>query len=402
MTRVTRSRSRILRGTHSGSVVRTYPPNPAAFPTETYTYMSGDLSKEYCDDSFGTPWIDTQFAVAKGVCPRVSISGVRYLFGLVYTSTDVPLQSGVCLLMREPYNYTYFIRDPLNDSALTQMALANMNPNRPVADLGVDLLELREIPELLRDATELLSHLPGSRTHSAKANIVAQFGILPIIRDVVALFDFVNVVDRREKYLRELSSGFKRIKRKLTEEAWDAISPAQVPFPPLSDDQSATNAAYVSCHATRSYWFTARAKLVCPLTEREIHSLSARIAYGVDTITAKQLWELIPWSWLIDWFSTTGDLMAAYRGGLKWQWEALNLMYSTTYDMSIIYPFPRSGFNYTPSHPQGKCTVKIRRNPVYNAIPQWRIPYLNFSQVSILLSLATIRINWRKVQYLLP
>jgi len=300
--------------------------------------------------------------------------------------------------MREPFSYTnYFGRAPLSDIALTQMALANMNPNRPVADIGVDLLELRELPELLRDATDLLRHLPGGRKHSAKANIVAQFGLLPIIRDVMTLFDFANEVDKREKYLRELSSGYKRIKRKLTEEEWTTFSPAQIPWPATAEDNLVTNAAIVRCEATRTYWFSARAKLICPLTERDIRSISAKIVYGVHTITAKQLWELIPWSWLIDWFTTTGDLMAAYRGGLKWQWEALNIMYSTTYNTFLEIPLVRSGFTVTPRHPQGKATVKERRMPVLFGMPVWKIPYLSFSQISILLSLTTLRVNTHKL-----
>jgi len=355
------------------------------------------MSREYCEDSVGTPWADSAMQISKGTCPRVSLSGTRNLSGFFdYQSVNVPLSPGVMNLMREPFAYSnWFGRDPLSDIALTQMALANMNPNRPDADIGVSLLELRELPGLLKDGTEILAKLPGSRKHAAKANVVAQFGIRPIISDLVKLFNFVEIVDRREKYLRELSSGYKRIKRKLTEEEWDGIAPAQVPWDPLADNQTSTNVAYVTSHATRTYWFTARAKLQCPLTEREIKDLSAAISYGLHTITAKQLWELVPWSWLIDWFSTTGDLLAAYRGGLKWQWEALNLMYSTTYDMTMMFPFVRSGFTVTPRTPNGRATVKIRRNPILFGLPIWRMPYLTFSQVSILLSLATIRISRR-------
>jgi len=395
MTRVSRTRSRTLRGSYSGSVVRTCPPYPTVFPPETTVVTTGNMSMEYSEDFVGTPWTDSAMRISKGICPRISISGARTLGGIfVYTTNNAPLQSGPQSLMRDPFSYTnYFGRDPISDIALTQMALANMNPNRPVADIGVSLLELRELPELLRDGTDILAHLPGPRRHSAKANIIAQFGIRPIISDLVKLFDFVNAVDRREKYLRELSSGYKRIKRKLTEEEWDATAPDQVPWDPLVDNDTPTNKCQISCHGTRTYWYTARAKLICPLTEREIKDLSAAIAYGLHTITAKQLWELVPWSWLVDWFATTGDLLAAYRGGLKWQWEALNLMYSTTYYMTMYFPNPRSGFTITPLNPNGKATVKVRRNPILFGLPVWRMPYLTFSQVSILSSLAILRIR---------
>jgi hypothetical protein len=278
------------------------------------------------------------------------------------------------------------------------MAIANMNPNRPEADIGVDLLELRELPELLRDATNLIRHSdanhrpPSDIKRLAKAHIVAAFGINPIIRDLITLFDFAKAVDRREKYLRELSSGFKRIKRRLTEEEWDGVAPSQLAWHTLVDNDGSTNRATLSCHGTRTYWYTARAKLICPLTEREIKDLSAAITYGVHTITAKQLWELVPWSWLIDWFTTTGDLLAAYRGGLKWQWEGLNIMYKTDYYMTVVFPNPRSGFTITPLNPNAKAVTKTRVTPLLVPYPQWRMPYLTVAQLSILSALAIIKL----------
>lgn len=399
MSRTARVRSRVLRGSFSGSIVRTYPPNPTAIPTTTTTVTSTELKKEYCSDSIGTPRSDGLLDVKMGVTPRISISGVRTQSGLVYTSTDVPMLAPVQILTREPWNYlSYFGRSPLSDITLTQMALANMNPNRPDADLGVSILELRELPSLLRDATDLLRAAEGNRPPSnikrhAKAQLIAGFGLNPIIQDLIVLWNFAKAVDRREKYLRELSVGFKRIKRKLTTEEWDGIAPVQVPWHPNVDESTSTNKCYVSSHAIRTYWFTARAKLICPLTEREIKDLSAYITFGLHTITAKQLWELIPWSWLLDWFSTTGDLLAAYRGGLKWQWEGLNLMYSTTYYMTVQFPNPRSGFTITPLNPNAKATVKIRRIPVLFGLPDWKIPYLTGGQWSILSSLAILKIR---------
>lgn len=394
MTRTARTRSRVLRGSFSGSCVRTYPPNPTAIPPQTYTYTSGNLKTEYCEDWVGLPRVDSSLNVKLGVAPRISLSGIRTQSGLVFTSTEVPLSATPQLIFQEPWRYeSYFGRTPINDAALTQMALANMNPNRPDIDLTVSIAELRELPELLRDATHILTKLPGSTKHSARANIVAQFGMAPIIRDVLTLFKFAELVDKREKYLRELSSGFKRIKRKLTEEEWDGIAPIQtLCFGAVPDESSTTNRCIITSHAKRRYWFTARAKLVNPISEREIRSISKAVSSGTYTLTAQQLWNLVPWSWLVDWFSTTGDLLAAYRGGLKWQWEGLNLMYETTYYMTMQFPNPRSGFTITPLNPNAKATVKIRRLPAVSVYPQWRIPYLTFRQVSILLSLAILRV----------
>lgn len=400
MSRTARFRSRTLRGSYSGSIVRTYPPNPIAIPPQTTVVTSINLGEEVCQDYVGTPWADTTLTLYRGMAPKVVVNGVRSLSGFVYTTSGIPLDSSIMAYMRSPYSYaSYFGRTPLDAITLTQMALANMNPNRPEADIGVDLLELREIPELLRDATDLLRHSRQDRqSSSAKAVVVAGFGIEPIIRDVISLFEFTRLVDKREKYLRELSSGFKRIKRKLTEEEWYGASPYGLAFSAVADENTSTNRArVVTSKATRTYWFSARAKLLDPISERDLRRLAAEVTYGVNTITAQQLWNIVPWSWLIDWFSTTGSLMAAYRGGLKWEWKALCLMHRTDYYMTVEFPSLRSGFTVTPLHPDSHATVKVRLNPVLFGLPVWRMPYLGPSQLSILFSLATLKIKGFRV-----
>lgn len=272
------------------------------------------------------------------------------------------------------------------------MAIANMNPNRPDVDLPVSILELRELPQLLRDGLSILN-AKGSPAHgSARALLVAQFGIAPIIRDLVSLFDFAKSVDQRETYLRELSRGSKRIKRKLHEEFWDGVSTGHVAFHSSADNLSASNKIDLRGTMSRKYWFTARASLLDPPPTRELRSLSSDIVLGINTISAQQLWNLVPWTWLLDWFTGTGTLLGAYRGGLKWQWSHLNVMYETDYKISGSFPSPRAGFDYSPQEPESHAVTKFRTQPSVSIYPQWRMPYLKASQWSILSSLAILKI----------
>jgi hypothetical protein len=394
MTRASRTRSRIKYVSSSGSVVRTYPPNPSLYPpTVVGTVGPHTLGSEVVSDYVGPPWIDSPFTKKEGKCPRILLNGTRTQTGFVYTSTNLPMNSGACTLyMSEPYNHANFTLAPIAGSTLAAMAMANMNPNKPDIDFPVSILELRELPQLLKDALYIRRFPARAGKKSAKANLMAQFGVLPIARDLLTLFNFAQAVDNREKYLRSLSAGKKRIKRKLTAESWDRYVYDLVPWHPLADNQTSTNKFHIHGHMNRDYWFTARAQLLDPPSERELRSVSERIASGTDTITATQIWNLIPWTWLIDWFFDTGTLLQAYRGGLKWQYEGLNVMYKTTYDMTGTFPNVRTGFMVSWQKPCARAWTLERIQPVVSIYPTFRIPYLTGRQWSILLSLACIKL----------
>jgi hypothetical protein len=272
------------------------------------------------------------------------------------------------------------------------MAVANANPNRPDVDLLVSIAELRELPYLLRDASGIAHGVVNRANKSAKANLMAQFGVLPILSDVIKLFDFAKSVDARETYLRELSAGKRRFKRKLLVENWGVIVPDLVPFTSTADNQLSTNKCTISADITRTFWYTMRASLLDVLSERDIQELAPQLLLGLNTVTAKQLWELVPWSWLIDWFSNTGSILAAYRGGLRWSWSDLNIMYQTDYKMSASFPNIRPGFTISPIVPTSHPVSKNRIQPSVSIYPSWRIPYLTGRQWSILSSLLVLRL----------
>lgn len=384
MTRVTRTRSRILRGAGVGTIVRT--PVPLSNPTVT----SATMGEERCTDWVGAPWVDTPFSHDRGVAPRVTLNGTRTLSGLTYQSIDVPMDNSPLNYLVKPWFYSTFTRSI--PPGLAAMAVGNANPNRPDVDLPVSILELRELPSLLRDASGIAHGVVSRVNKSAKANLMAQFGVLPILMDVIALTKFAKSVDARETYLRELSAGKRRFKRKLLVENWQVVVPNLIPFSSVADNQTSTNKATVSADITRTFWYTMRASLLDVLSEREIQDLAPQLLLGLNTVTAKQLWELTPWSWLIDWFSATGDILAAYRGGLRWEWSNLNVMYKTDYRMSVSFPNVRAGFTINPLVPTSHPVSKNRIQPSVSIYPTWRIPYLTGRQWSILSSLLVLRL----------
>lgn len=391
MARVARSRSRTNSVTSTGSLKRYI---GAVFVDDT-PYGPFSLT-ETNSDFHGSPWSDSTFIHFRLSHPHTSLSGSRVQGGVTYITTNSPLWGAVGPFLNSLATQDAVIMPGAYSTAqLGQMAIANANPNRPVIDLPVSIVELRELPELLRDTGRVLLNLPKNLKHAAKANLAAQFGWGPLISDLKDSLNFVQQVDAREKYLRKLNSSKPvRIHRKIGEQKWQ-YSSIKIPFNTTSENSS-QNTSTVKILITNTNWYSVRARLTVSLSEREIQSNAFDAVLGLTHggIHAAQIWELLPWSWLIDWFTTTGSILAAYRGGLPFSYEGLNLMTRTDYEIHIVFHNGiRNGFTVTHSNPQGKA-VRQKRTPVASIwnIPEFRLPYLSASQYSILASLATLRL----------
>lgn len=393
MVRAHRVRSRILRMSQSGYTKRTATGTPDAFEN----YGPYQLGHEACDDWVGGAWVPSPFDLQRGVFPRVSANGVHSKSGLTFTTVNAPLFGGWNEKVHKPW--LHYSNTPLSDAALATLAMANMNPNRPKVDLPVSLAELRELPELIRDAgyhalgRPNLVHATGKK--AAKSILMASFGVAPIISDLLTLLNFANEVDKREKYLRELaSSNGRRFRRKLRTESWTA-SESAVAFGSWVDIYVTPSTFKLNVEANRTYWFTARARIINPPSDREIHSLAFNSILGtqadLSTLTAS-LWELLPWSWLVDWFTTTGNIIAALRNGITWRYQDLCVMHRTDYKTKGSFPTKSAHLTVSPASPEGKASVLHRALPSVSIYPEFRTPYLTPVQWSILSSLLILRL----------
>lgn len=368
-----------------------------------YNHASGATSNvapvansfQDCDDSHGTPWTDSVFSTGRSKFPRVHLNGTRVQTGIMYTITNVPLNVGLGgKYITEPWEIHGTVAgSKYPTSTLANKALANANPNTPVVDLPVSILELRELPGLLRDAGRIaLKRLDATRA-GAKANLMGQFGIIPVINDVRTLLDFADKVAEREAYLIRLNSEKPiRIKRKITEQTWD-VTVTPVAWASNAENSATFNKIRLNYKTTSTYWYSVRAHLSVLLSQREIQSLAFRTTLGLDTVSVSSLWELLPWSWLIDWFSDMGDILAAHRTGIPFTYSHLNIMCKTEYRINGSFPSVRPTMSVTLANPDGTAVHKTRTPvPIVWAFPTLRIPYLGARQWSILSSLLILRL----------
>lgn len=279
---------------------------------------------------------------------------------------------------------------PLAADALKVLAFSN--PNRGQSGIGQDLVDLNSIIPKGLYATG-----KGILDKSADANLWAQFGILPLIEDVKAVFEYRRRVNQR---IKEFNSLFLKggLRRRINLGHYTMQT---------EDPSVALNGNVYSCtarvvHTTRAErWgvvrWTADGWSLFDLRDQELEAEVTRILYGLD-IDPVNLWELIPWTWLISWFSNVHLLQVANKGNFKVKASEISIMTHTesTYDfhpVSISTGFT-GGYGTVVSERKQRDIVPVSAT----AHIAWNNLNFGFSRTSILASLGVQR--WSKGKWI--
>lgn len=210
-----------------------------------------------------------------------------------------------------------------DDASGTLKALASSNPNRPVVSLPVFIAELKDIPKMIKQAGDILlgrnARATATRT-VAEGYLAASFGWLPLFDDLNKLFHFQDLVEKKKKELDHLyQNGGIRRKRVLQNDS------ASLTDGPWSMNSNGGLSVMATCHRTTTYeeWVTVRWNLIGSSrpkpTDTEIRNQAANIVRGTildPRNIAADLWNIVPWSWLTDWFVNIGDYLDSHRGGI--------------------------------------------------------------------------------------
>nr|UJQ85483.1 MAG: hypothetical protein 1 [Leviviridae sp.] len=193
--------------------------------------------------------------------------------------------------------------EPTSLGALATQLLAETNPSRPVVDIPTYLVELRDFPRLLRWEGNTLIRRAGS------ANLSYHFGWRPLLSDLSSLLDFQDIVATRYRELKAFYDSGLRRKRLL----WSGASPATHSGTYNSGDGFNYTGTHQLAQTARTWgsveWYPTT---LPPRTEEALRSLARRAALGL-TVDLSTFWNLMPWSWLIDWCSNVGDFLIARR-----------------------------------------------------------------------------------------
>lgn len=281
--------------------------------------------------------------------------------------------------------------------------LAISNPARPEIQLPVFWLELKDLPDMLRQAGRIAKRIyfergswanlirPGHVTKDmAAANIAIQFGWRPLVSDIWKIATLQDSVEKRRKELSKLNSS-KGLKRRVGLGSTSLLQTGSAQV--WSTHGIGTTVPTKTVHTLKA-WGTARWRPTAGLPtwmptdgelRRQLTGLSA------DAILLN-VWEALPWSWLVDWFIPVGQTIGAANRTVATPVSACVMQTRTTttyYEGRTINQGPPIW-----SITGGMKTSKIHQRSVMGAVIPSNtasFPTLGANQLSILGSLAVLR-----------
>lgn len=272
--------------------------------------------------------------------------------------------------------------DAPSDGVVAAWLLNKTNPSRPEVDLPIFIGELKDIPGLIRIAGKNLMKKKQFLRRGASANLEYQFGWAPLISDLFKLFTFQGAVDSRVKELKALKEGGLSRTRIMGTYSnhFNEGRVFQSLFSIWSGPVQKITNERVTGHV--KWWPIDNG---FPKTDAAMLSLARRAALGW-TLDASTAWELIPWSWLIDWCTNTGIYLGANRNIVPAWHTPVEVM---RHQASII----TSGRAVNVRGEMSPIYCEVESKSRRRAFPslQAHLPFLNARQLSILGSIGILR-----------
>lgn len=240
-----------------------------------------------------------------------------------------------------------FVPSGMTDSALMnatgQYAIADASvhgatawnkfrPGNPTADLGVFLGEFKDIPRMLETTARGFHNLwksIGGRSHGKIPKEVAnhwlntQFGWLPFISDLRKFHRTYASTDAQLQRIRRQNGAWIRHGGTLestktsTVQASSDVYTKHSPLPQANIlvNSSAPGSYVQSLDVEQRTWFEGSFRYYIP----NVNSVEWEKRVLLDLYGAMPnpslIWELTPWSWLVDWCSNVGDVVSNMSTG---------------------------------------------------------------------------------------
>jgi hypothetical protein len=212
--------------------------------------------------------------------------------------------------------------DDLDEKGAT--AIARCEPTNSVADLSTALTELMKdgLPALV--GHQSWQNRAGSvRKNAAGEYLNVQFGLRPLLNDVS---DFAKAVVKSDQILAQYERDAGRVVRRRyyfpseTSHEESVISTVARPAP--NGDDVGLNTLRLPVYqgtitrhreTVRKCWFSGAFTYYLPSgydSRNNVSTLAAKAEhlFGIK-LSLETLWNVAPWSWAVDWFANTGDVI---------------------------------------------------------------------------------------------
>jgi hypothetical protein len=245
-----------------------------------------------------------------------------------------------------------------------------------------------------KQLNKLSKHVPHAALKKLKAyariNLMIQFGLMPIISDIKTLLKFQGLVDDRVKEYERLYGprGLRRTLQLFTGSTMGQVSQATIQSQgvTLHADIHKTTKVEVRGHIRWHANFPLR------VSDSELRdtALKAMLGYQLDPYT---LYELMPWSWFIDYFSNLGNIVKASRNMLTMRHDAVRIMeHRRTISRSLNHDIEVQSGNQITCTPIFVVNETKTRRIVSPIVFNAQDVVLSGQQLSILGSLAVVKL----------
>jgi len=213
--------------------------------------------------------------------------------------------------------------DPGDPSSYGATGWNKFRPTRSGAELGVFLGEFKDIPRMLKTTAkgfhDVWRAMGGSKTNFGPKSVAnhwlnTQFGWSPFLSDLRKFYKTTVDIDKKLKQLRRDNGRW--IRRGGTVQVDGAVASGTVNspmYPSLPTSLYATPYGYHEWTRKTQFisWFEGAFRYWIPGKPDSLGWNAQALAqiYGAQP-SPSLIWELTPWSWLLDWCSNVGDVMA--------------------------------------------------------------------------------------------
>lgn len=259
-------------------------------------------------------------------------------------------------------------------NALGATGWKKFQPAKPVADTGVFLGESRELPRQFRDAVKALKALAFHPLRSVRnmsflsnQHLAIQFGWLPLLNDLEKFKKALDTGDAWLKRVRKYNGQWEHRGGVVAQgEYVENVGTAFMSPTPTSYSRPPEGISSGSIYATIGYrvWFSAWFKYYVADFDSATTQLrlKARL-WGLDR-TPTIVWNLLPWSWLVDWFTNLGDNIdnLVPIDGLVAKMPCIMREVWTSYiaQVSQRYKLPSGGYKTVTQHNEKTRVEKAR------------------------------------------
>lgn len=182
------------------------------------------------------------------------------------------------------------------------------NPSKPHVSVPTIIGELKDLPSLVRDWGGSLLR------KAAKGNLTWRWAVRPMMSDIRKILDFQRAVDQRMRELNRLSSAGYVSKRYNLGSTTSVVNDTNVVVESTLSEIVTCGRMHVTTTKTwgSCRWKTSSAFPIVPKSNDARRKLAYRLTSGItgyESLAAT--WELLPWSWFVDWFGGIGDMISA-------------------------------------------------------------------------------------------